>query len=258
MTVLKTSLDDGILLVTIDNPPRNTLSRAVLEAMSQLEPTLCSDDVLAVIFTGAGRVFCAGADVDEMPLIESREQLELMSMRAHAFFNMLASFPKPMIAAINGTCLGGGLELALACHFRILSERGMVGLPEIELGLMPGWGGTQRLPRLIGEGPALEMICTGAMVSPDVALARGLVHKVVPRKQVVPESIAFARKLLSKNQGALRRAIRATRAATHVPLNAGLEMERTFFAELWERAFKTAPAGEGEPPNPTHAPKEES
>ncbi len=248
MAVLKTSLDDGILLVTIDNPPRNTLSRDVLEALSALEPTLCSEEVQAVIFTGAGRLFCAGADVDEMPSIENREQLELMSMRAHAFFEFLASFPKPIIAAINGTCLGGGLELALVCHFRVLSERGMVGLPEIELGLMPGWGGTQRLPRLIGEGPALEMICTGALISPEVALARGLVHKVVPRKQVVPEAVALARKLLAKNRRALHRAIRATRAATHVPLSAGLEMERTFFAELWESAFKTAPAGKEDTP----------
>ncbi len=246
MGTLTTTLEDGILLVTIDNPPRNTLSREVLEALAALEPRLCSDEVEAVVFTGAGRIFCAGADVDEMPTIESREQLELMSMRAHAFFEMLASFPKPMIAAINGTCLGGGLELALACHFRILSERGMVGLPEIELGLIPGWGGTQRLPRLIGEGPALEMICTGAMIGPDVALARGLVHKVVPRKQVVPEAMALARKLLAKNRRALHHAIRATRAASQVPMAAGLEMERTFFAELWEKAFKS-----------THAPEEE-
>lgn len=257
MAEVQTSFDEGILTITLNNPPRNTLSMKVLEGLAGLESTLNEERVEAAIFTGAGRIFCAGAEVEEMPLIKNREQLELMSLRAHGFFEWLASFPKPLIAAINGTCLGGGLELALACHFRVLSDRGMIGLPEIELGLIPGWGGTQRLPRLIGEGAALEMICTGAMLGSEEALAKGLVHKVVPRKEVLSASVELAKKLLSKNKFALRRAIRATRAASQVPMAVGLEMERTFFAELWEKTFKPAAAGEGDAPPASSAPTEE-
>jgi enoyl-CoA hydratase len=185
MSVVTTTFDSGILTVTLDNPPRNTLSLEVLGALATLEPRFRDEEVQAVIFTGSGRIFCAGAEIEELPLMKNREQLELMAMQADAFFEMIASFPKPMIAAINGTCLGGGLELALACHFRIVANRGMLGFPEIDLGLIPGWGGTQRLPRLIGESAALEMIATGAMINPERALALGLVHKVVLRKEVL-------------------------------------------------------------------------
>jgi enoyl-CoA hydratase/carnithine racemase len=160
-------------------------------------------------------------------------------VKGHAFFETLSSFPKPLIAAINGTCLGGGLELALVCHFRILSDRGMVGLPEIDLGLLPGLGGTQRLPRLIGESAAMEMILTGATINPEQALARGIVHKVVPRKEVLAEAVALAKRLQEKDKVALRRALRAVRASTQVPLPAGLELERTYFSELWERVFRS-------------------
>lgn len=255
--MVETSLDAGILTITLNNPPRNTLSQGVLRGLFEIERELYEERVEAVIFTGAGRLFCAGADVDEMPNIESREHLELFSIKAHSFFETLATFPKPMIAAINGTCLGGGLELALACHFRILSDRGMIGLPEIELGLIPGLGGTQRLPRLIGEGAAMELILTGATLSPEQALARGIVHKVVPRKEVLPEAIALAKKLLAKDRTALHRAIRATRAASHLPMAAGLELERTYFAELWEKTFKSGAAAGGTTPPAPRAPAEE-
>jgi len=247
MALVETSFDAGILTITINNPPRNTLSQGVLRALFDLELMLLEERVQVIIFTGAGRLFCAGADVEEMPDIPSREMLDMFSIKAHALFENLANFPKPIIAAINGTCLGGGLELALVCHFRILADRGMIGLPEIELGLLPGLGGTQRLPRLIGEGPALEMILTGATLSSEQALAKGIVHKVVPRKEVLPEAVALAKKLMGKDRVALHRAIRAVRAATQVPLNAGLELERTYFSELWERVFRNGkrPKAEG-------------
>ncbi len=238
MAKVETELTQGILVVTLNNPPRNVLSNEVIRALMDLEPVFFSDEVRAVIFTGAKRLFCAGADVEEIPGIANREVLEAYTLKTHTFFETLASIPKPLIAAINGTCLGGGLELALCCHFRILSERGMIGLPEITLGLIPGWGGTQRLPRVVGEGKALEMIATGDTLSPQEALACGLVHKVVPRKEVLHTSKAFAEKLLAHNPHALARALRATRAALALPISAGLELERTFFAELWERNIK--------------------
>lgn len=245
MAVVESSLQDGILTITLNNPPRNTLSQAVLRALFELEREFYDEKVQAIIFTGTGRYFCAGADVDEMPSIPNKETLDMFSVKGHAFFETLANFPKPIIAAINGTCLGGGLELALVCHFRIISDKGLVGLPEIELGLIPGLGGTQRLPRLIGEGPAMEMILTGAIINPDEALARGIVHKVVPRKEVLPEAIALAKKLMAKDRTALQRAIRAVRAATQVPLSAGLELERMYFSELWQKTFKSATPASG-------------
>lgn len=249
MAVVETALEGGILTVTLNNPPRNTLCMAVMRELFELERRFYEDDVQAVIFTGTGRIFCAGADVDEMPSIPSKEAIDLFSVKAHAWFEVVANFPKPMIAAINGTCLGGGLELALACHFRIISDRGLVGLPEIELGLIPGFGGTQRLPRLIGEAAALELICTGATISPEEALAKGIVNKVVPRKDVMTEAVALAKKLLSRNRIALQRAIRAVKAANQVPIQAGLELERTYFSELWQNAFR-AGGGAGTPGAP--------
>lgn len=249
MAVVETSLDAGILTITLSNPPRNTLSMAVLNTLFELERQLYEPEVQAIIFTGTGRIFCAGADVDEMPSIPNKEALDMFSVKGHAFFETLANFPKPIIAAINGTCLGGGLELALVCHFRIISDRGLVGLPEIELGLIPGLGGTQRLTRLIGEGPALELICTGATINPDEALAKGIVHKVVPRKDVYPEAVALARKLMTKDRIALQRAIRAVKAANQVPLSAGLELERMYFSELWQKVFKSADAAGGASPS---------
>lgn len=239
MAVVETSLEGGILTITLNNPPRNTLSQGVLRTLFELERELYDEKVQAVIFTGTGRVFCAGADVDEMPHVPNKETLDMFSIKGHAYFEMLANFPKPIIAAINGTCLGGGLELALVCHFRIISDRGLVGLPEIELGLIPGLGGTQRLPRLIGEGPAMELILTGATISPEEALAKGIVHKVVPRKEVMPEAVALAKRLMAKDRTALHRAIRAVRASTQVPLSAGLELERMYFSELWQKTFKS-------------------
>jgi len=244
MGFAETSLNDGLLTITLNNPPRNTLSMEVLRSLFALEEMLGQEEVQAIIITGVGRVFCAGADVDEMPLITSRRMLEIYSMKTHNFFETLSSFPKPIIAAMNGTCLGGGLELALACHFRIMASRGMIGLPEIELGLMPGWGGTQRLPRLVGEGVALDMILTGRTLRPDEALQNGLVHKVVPRKEVLAEAVSLARKLMRRDRQAISRALRATRAASQVPLTIGLEMERTFFAELWEKNMQSTATGE--------------
>lgn len=245
MAVVETSLSDGILTITLNNPPRNTLSQAVLRTLFELEREFYDEKVQVIIFTGTGRIFCAGADVDEMPLIPNKETLDMFSVKGHAFFETLANFPKPIIAAINGTCLGGGLELALVCHFRIIADKGLVGLPEIELGLIPGLGGTQRLPRLIGEGPALEMILTGGTISPEEALQKGIVHKVVPRKDVMTEAVTLAKRLMGKDRTALQRAVRAVKAANQVPLSAGLELERMYFSELWQKTFKVAAPANG-------------
>lgn len=232
------SLDEGILTLTLNSAPRNGLSQAVLTRFSEVQARFHDPEVKAVIITGAGRHFSAGADVSEMPSIPSKQFLEAYAARAGALFNALAAMDKPVIAAINGTCLGGGLELALCCHFRVAADKALIGLPEIELGLMPGLGGTQRLPRLIGESRAMEMILFGKMIQGDEAFALGIVHKVVGRKEVLESAQEMARSLMGRDPIAVSRALRAVRLAATTPLEAGLELERTWFAELWERRFK--------------------
>lgn len=238
MEVIEVAREGGILILTINNPPYNTLAQAVLTRFIEIQPLCFDESVEAIIITGAGRQFSLGAETKEMPNITSREQMELYASRASMFYDWLWNFPKPTICAINGTCMGGGFELALCCHFRVAADKGLIGLPEIELGLLPGLGGTQRLPRLIGESRALEMVTFGKTVSPEEALALGIVHRVVPRKEVVETAKTMARSLMERDKTAVRRALQAVRSAQEVPLHQGLALERSFFGELWERRFK--------------------
>lgn len=229
---------EGILTLSINNPPRNGLSRAVLQRFLEIEPSFHEPDVDVIIVTGHGRHFSAGADIDEMPNIPNKDVMEDYAAQAGALFELLARSNKPLIAAINGTCLGGGLELALCCHFRVAGDKAMMGLPEIELGLIPGLGGTQRLPRLIGETRAMDMILFGKTVRGQQALDIGLVHRIAPRKEVMEVARKLAGELQKRHQDAVRKAVRSVRAASQMPVSAGLELERGFFVDLWERRFK--------------------
>lgn len=228
---------NGILTVTLNNPPKNGLSQSVLTRFLEIEPEFHADDVKVIIITGKGRHFSAGADTDEMPNIPNKQTMEAFAARAGTLFQNFFNFPKPIIAAINGTCLGGGFELALCCHLRVAADKALIGLPEIELGLLPGLGGTQRLPRLIGESRAMEMILFGKMINGEEAYDLGLVHKVVPRKQVLAAAEAMAQSLMDRDEMAVRRAMKAVRLAGENSLEAGLEMERNYFAELWAQRF---------------------
>src|SRR5690606_18645494 len=146
------AIEDRVAVVTIDHPPVNALNTATVEALNAaIDAVIADATVKAVVITGAGQIaFVAGADISEFPQLQTAGQAESVSRQVQAIFNKIENAPKPFIAAINGFALGGGLELALACHLRIIGERAKVGQPEINLGIIPGWGGTQRLPRLIG------------------------------------------------------------------------------------------------------------
>jgi enoyl-CoA hydratase/carnithine racemase len=230
------TIEAGVAVVTLDNPPVNALSRTVLEELDRIIAELdLKDEVGAVVITGAGRMFAAGADIEEIAEIESGRTGEELSARGQAVMNRIEGMSKVAIAAVNGLfCLGGGLELAMACHIRIAGDRVRLGLPEITLGIMPGFGGTQRLPRLVGPAKALELILTGDRIKAAEALEIGLVNQVVPDSDVIKQARVLALKIAGMGQAAVRAAIRAVMEGPLRPPGGGFELEAKLFGALCE------------------------
>ncbi len=183
--------DDGVAVVTLDNPKVNALSQALLNELGDVFAALTDDLPGAVVVTGGDRLFAAGADVSEF----SAARAAAIAATFHRVLDAVAAFPRATIAAVSGYALGGGCELAMACDFRIASERATFGQPEILLGIIPGGGGTQRLPRLVGPSLAKELIFTGRQVKADEALAVGLVDEVVPGDDLHARALARAAEL---------------------------------------------------------------
>jgi len=233
---------DRVAVITINRPDkRNALNAAVRrEIVEALDGLRNDNDVRVVVFTGAGdKAFIAGADIAEFAERTPLQQRELMSHRS--VFEEIAEFAKPTIAMINGFALGGGCELALACDLRVAARSARLGQPEIRLGIIPGGGGTQRLPRLVGPGRALRMILTGEMVSADDAYASGLVDVVFEDAELRAQTLALAANMAAFSPVALRLAKSAVRAAMETPLSAGLRYER----ELFITAFASDDKREG-------------
>jgi enoyl-CoA hydratase/carnithine racemase len=229
---VKAAIEDRIALVTIDHQPVNALNRKTLQELARVVEEIRNDaSIKTVILTGAGSLaFVAGADIKEVSQLESMESAKEMASLGQGVFLSIQQPGKPVIAAINGVCLGGGCELALSCHLRISGDRARFGQPEISLGIIPGWGGTQRLPRLIGRAKATEWILTGDIVSAQEALRLGLVNQVVPQDQVMKASKDLARKLASKGAIALSQALRAIDEGLDLPLAQGLAQEASAFS----------------------------
>ncbi|MFQ5837262.1 MAG: enoyl-CoA hydratase/isomerase family protein [Thermoplasmata archaeon] len=207
------------------------------EVLSALEELEADDGVKVVIFRGAGeKAFVAGADVKEFVGRRPIDQRE--DRRQLGFYEAIAAFPKPVIAMIRGYCLGGGCELILACDIRVASGDAKIGQPEINLGLIPGGGGSQRLPRLVGEGKALQLILTGDMISGEEAKAIGLVEEVYPAEELEERTREMAMRIAGKSPIALRLAKEAVRAASNMNLTAGLEYEATLFSLLFSTEDK--------------------
>ena len=234
MQNVKVAVEDRVAVVTIDHRPVNALDRQTLEELGQAADAIQGDAaVKAVIVTGAGSLaFVAGADIKEVSQLGSVEAAKAMAALGQAVFLKVQRLSKPVIAAINGVCLGGGLELAMACHLRISGDRARFGQPEINLGIIPGWGGTQRLPRLIGRAKAIEWILTGDMVTAQEALRLGLVNQIVPQDQVLKAAKDLARKLASKSAVALTQALRAIERGLDLPLDEGLAQEAEAFGAV--------------------------
>jgi len=231
---VKTEIRDAILWLTIDRPKvLNALNAQTVGEIGRVFAEARNDDsVKAVIVTGGGeKAFVAGADIGElakMTPITGKETAE----RGQAVFLSIERFPKPVIAAINGFALGGGCELALACHIRIASEKAQLGLPEVSLGIIPGYGGTQRMLRLLGSGKALELICTGDRINAAEAERIGLVNKVVPAEQLASAAEELAKRMTSRGPLAVRAAIEAVMVGGEMPLEEGLVFEATLFGLL--------------------------
>jgi enoyl-CoA hydratase len=229
-------------LLTIDHPPVNVLSRAVLEALAaRLEEAEADADARVVVLTSAAeKAFAAGADIREMAPM-GPEEARVHGARGQGITRQIERLPLPVIAAVHGVCLGGGCEVALACDFVLASPDAVFGQPEINLGVTPGWGGSQRLPRRIGVAKARRWIYTGRSVPATEAMADGWVERVVPRSELVPTALAFAEELAGKPPLALAAAKYEVLRAADAEIDAALEYE----LELWARLFGTRDQREG-------------
>ncbi len=236
---IRTEIEDRIATLTIDHPPVNSFNRQVVTELEEaIDELLANDEVKAIVITGGGtNAFVAGADIPEIKasleqpgedFSVAREFLE----KGQQLFLKIERATKPIIAAINGFALGGGLELAMACHMRVCSDRARLGQPEINLGIIPGWGGTQRLPRIVGKGKAIELILTGDMITAQEAYRLNLVNKVVPAGAVLKEARDLARKIVSKSKFPIAAALRAIDQGTALPIEEGLRVEAEQFVGL--------------------------
>src|SRR5947209_15921439 len=222
---------ERVCLITINRPEkRNALNIKTREEGARVLDELRDDEgVGVVVFTGAGdKAFIAGADIAEFAGRTALTQRDVMVARS--LFNAIDNFPKPVIAMINGYCLGGGCELALACDLRLASETASFGQPEINLGIIPGGGGTQRLTRLIGEGKAMELILTGEIINAHTAFNIGLVNMVVPAADLEAKTMEIANRIAEKSPVALRMAKEAVKLASRSNLDEGLRREVDLFA----------------------------
>jgi enoyl-CoA hydratase len=228
---LRYELRPPIAVITLDRP--KVLNALNLQSMAELERVFLdiqqNSEVRAVLITGAGeKSFVAGADIRELASLSAQEG-ERLAARGQRIFSLIENCGKPVIACINGFALGGGCELALACTLRIASTNARLGQPEVKIGIIPGYGGTQRLPRLIGKGAALKMILTGEAVTADEALRLGLVDEVVAPDQLLARAEQIAHTIAGMAPLAIRDSIRAVNSGFDLPLDSGLELEASLF-----------------------------
>jgi enoyl-CoA hydratase len=231
---VKAEVRGAILYVTIDRPKvLNALNaQTVTEIGRVFDEARDDESVRAVILTGGGeKAFVAGADINELAKMTPLSG-KAVAEKGQQVFSNIENFPKPVIAAVNGFALGGGCELALACHMRIASEKAQLGLPEVSLGIIPGYGGTQRLARLVGKGKALELICTGDRIGAADAEKIGLVNRVVAPEALLGAAEELANKMLSKSSVAIRAALEAVNSGMEMPLEEGQLLEATLFGLL--------------------------
>ncbi|HQY58712.1 MAG: enoyl-CoA hydratase [Nitrospira sp.] len=238
-SMLSCNIDGAVATLLINHPPANTLTPELLVELSATFEQAAKDDaVKVVVLTGAGRFFIAGADIRVLAAIASSKEGEAIALQGQAILDQIEGFGKPVIAAINGICLGGGLELAMCCHIRFAAEGSRLGQPEINLGIMPGFGGTQRLARLLGQSKALELILTGEPISAQDAKTIGLVSQVFPPEDLLRQAQGLARMIASKGQMAVRASLRAIRQGVALNLHDGLALEARLFGELCDTEDK--------------------
>jgi enoyl-CoA hydratase len=240
---LLTHLENGIFIITINRPDKlNALNKSVIEELSSaIDEVINNTDIRSAIITGSGtKAFVAGADISEFASLNASGGKALAQKGQDLVFTKIENSPKPIIAAVNGFALGGGCELAMSCHFRIASDNAKFGQPEVNLGLIPGYGGTQRLVQLIGKGRAMELLMTGNMIDANTTLQYGLVNHVVPHEELLLKAKSILDIINSKAPLAVAGCIKAANAVFDKTKN-GYDVEINSFGEL----FDTADAKEG-------------
>ena len=229
------SIENGIGLITINRPSKlNALNvETIQELHNAFESLENNTDVRVIIITGEGeKAFVAGADISEFANFSIEEGAQMAAQGHELLFDFIENLKTPVIAAVNGFALGGGLELAMACHFRIASDNAKMGLPEVSLGVIPGYGGTQRLPQLIGKGRAMEMIMTAGMISAEEAYRAGLVNHVVPQAELIDFTRNLAQRIIKNSPFAVGRAIKSVNANFKDGVN-GFETEIRNFGKCF-------------------------
>ncbi|KXG43991.1 enoyl-CoA hydratase-related protein [Tepidibacillus infernus] len=230
---LNYELEDRVAVITINHPPVNTLGMKTLQELETALEAMCVDSrVKAVVLTGQGKAFIAGADIKEIAAISSQEEGERLARTGQQLFDQIEKMKKPVIAAVNGVCLGGGMELAMACHIRIAGDQAKFGQPEINLGIIPGFGGTQRLTRLTNRSIAIEWILTGNLYSAEEAYRVGVVNHVVPHESVLVEAKKLAHHIATKGGIAIAKSIEAIDQGLAGTLEEGLKNEAKLFGEV--------------------------
>jgi enoyl-CoA hydratase len=225
--------DDRIATITVNRPDKlNALNDALMDELrTAIAEARRRSDVGAVLLTGAGRAFVAGADIGELAdqrAIEGKARAQ----RGQRVFRRFETSPKPTLAAVNGFALGGGCELAMACHMRIASEAAKFGQPEVKLGIVPGYGGSQRLPRIVGKGRALQLLLTGEMIDAAEAYRIGLVNRVVPADELIPAARALLRTILGQGPLAVAHCIEAVDRGLDMGLDDAIALEASYFGML--------------------------
>jgi len=233
---VRAEIQEGVGIVTLHAPPANLLSRSLARDLIDVVDRMSSDAVKVIVLTGSGRAFSAGADPDDLRALGSDDEGRRAAAAGQEMMGRLEGSDTLIIAAINGICLGGGLELALACHLRFCSDRARLGFPEITLGLIPGLGGTQRLSRLTGSSRALSLILTGDTITAPEAKAIGLVDEVVPSAELIPVVLRSARRIARKPKEVIAAAIETVMKGGRLSLEEGMAMEARAFGHLCDPA----------------------
>ncbi|KAB2338771.1 enoyl-CoA hydratase [Cytobacillus depressus] len=242
MELLKWSNQDMVATITIERPPANALSSSLLKELSAvLDEIEANDEIRVVLLHGEGRFFSAGADIKEFTTIETGEDFSKLSIYGQVLFERMETFSKPIIAAIHGAALGGGLELAMGCHFRLVAENAKLGLPELQLGLIPGFAGTQRLPRLVGTAKAAEMLFTSDPVTGLEAVQLGLANHAYPESELLENAYKMAKKIAKKSPISLKATIDLLNYSKSEKYYEGVKKE----AELFGNVFVSEDGKEG-------------
>ncbi|NSL51546.1 enoyl-CoA hydratase [Calidifontibacillus erzurumensis] len=242
MNYFTVQIEEKVATIILNRPPANALASDVLKELSLvLDEVEKNEDVRVLLLKGEGRFFSAGADIKEFTEVDSEQGFKEIAERGQQLFNRIENFPKPVIAAIHGAALGGGLELAMACHIRLAGENAKLGLPELQLGIIPGFAGTQRLPRLVGVPKAAEMMFTSEPVTGKQAAALGLVNHAYPEEVLFEEAEKLARKIAAKSPISLRHTIELLQYAKGASFEKGVSQEASLFGKI----FFTEDAKEG-------------